>query len=146
MGDTAEILRLLHRYTVLQDAADFPAVAELFRDATYRVAGGPTCTGAAEVLALKAHHDRTHDDGTLRTQHVTANSIIEVAAGGRTATARSVFVVLQATPSLPLQPVVAGRYLDAFARIDGAWCFTDRLIVTDLVGDLRQHIRDNPLR
>jgi hypothetical protein len=145
MSVAGEIVRLLHRYTVVQDAADFAAVAHLFRHATYRVAGGPVCTGEAEVLAMKTHHDRTHDDGTLRTKHVTTNSIIEVAADGRSATARSVFVVLQATPALPLQPVVAGRYLDTFAPRDGSWCFTDRLIVTDLIGDLGQHIRDNPL-
>ena len=64
---------------------------------------------------------------------------------GRTASTRSYFLVLQATEVLPLQVVIAGRYLDTFERADGAWRFTDRLIVSELIGDLSQHIRDNPL-
>jgi hypothetical protein len=40
-----------------------------------------------------------------------------------------------------LQPVIAGRYHDAFARIDETgWRFTDRLILPDLIGDLSEHL------
>jgi hypothetical protein len=37
--------------------------------------------------------------------------------------------------------IIAGRYHDAFATIDGEWRFTDRLIFSDLVGDLSHHLR-----
>ena len=53
--------------------------------------------------------------------------------------------MLQARPDLPLQVIIAGRYHDAFAEVDGAWRFTDRLIFSDLVGDLSHHLRQNPL-
>ncbi len=145
MDDVTAIRNLLHRYCEVQDAADFPAVAALFRHATYRVHGGPVCKGEHEVLAMKSHHDQTHADGTLRTKHVTTNTIVELDAAAGRATTRSYFTVLQATDHLPLQPVIAGRYLDTFEKIDGEWCFTDRLIHADLLGDLREHLRDNPL-
>ena len=144
-NDENAIFNLLHRYCELQDAADFAGVAELFRDATYRVHQGPTCQGYDEVYRLKSHHARTHADGTLRTKHVTTNTIVVLGDDGTNATTRSYFVVLQATTALTLQPVIAGRYLDAFVRVGGAWRFADRLIHADLVGDLTEHIRDNPL-
>lgn len=144
-ADALAIANLLHRYCELQDAADFPGVSALFRHATYRVEGGPVARGEDEVRALKSHHDQTHDDGTLRTKHVTTNTIVEIDEAAGTATTRSYFTVLQGVDGFPLQPVIAGRYLDAFARIDGEWCFTDRLIVPELVGDLTRHLRDNPL-
>jgi hypothetical protein len=53
--------------------------------------------------------------------------------------------VYQATPQLPLQCVIAGRYHDVLEKVDGAWRFRDRYIIGDLLGDLSQHLRDNPL-
>ena len=53
--------------------------------------------------------------------------------------------MLQARPDLPLQMIIAGRYHDAFARVDGAWRFTDRLIFSDLVGDLSHHLKNTTL-
>lgn len=144
-SDEREILNLLHLYCELQDAADFEGVAELFRHSSYNVAGGDSHHGYDEVYALKTKHDRTYDDGTLRTKHVTTNTILDIQAGAAVATARSYFTVLQATPDLPLQPVIAGRYHDTFEKVDGRWRFRDRLIYGDLVGDLTRHLRDNPL-
>jgi hypothetical protein len=139
------VVALLMRYCELQDAADFVGVSELFRHATYAVSGGPVRRGYDEVLALKAHHDQVHDDGSLRTKHVTTNTMVEVDDDGLRASTRSYFTVYQATAELPLQPVIAGRYHDEFECVDGTWRFRSRVIHGDLVGDLTQHVRDNPL-
>src|SRR5215211_3924199 len=32
------------------------------------------------------------------------------------------------------------RYHDRFEKVDGAWRFADRLVFSDLVGDLSQHL------
>lgn len=146
LSDECEILDLLHRYCELQDAADFAAVSELFRHAGYRVHGGASLFGYEEVHALKTRHDRIHEDGTLRTKHVTTNTLLELDSDGRTAWTRSYFTVYQGTKTLPLQCVIAGRYHDRFEKVDGAWRFADRLIIGDLQGDLSQHLRDNPLQ
>jgi hypothetical protein len=66
--------------------------------------------------------------------------VIEIDAAAASATARSYFTVLQATPAVPLQPIVAGRYHDRFERRDGAWRFADRLIFVDLVGNVSDHL------
>lgn len=145
LSDDRAILNLIHRYAELQDAADFEAVAALFRHGAFRVENGPAAVGEEAVLALKRRHDRVHEDGTLRTKHVTTNTHLEHAPDGRHARSRSYFVVYQATARLPLQCIAAGRYEDAFAKIEGEWVFTDRLIRVDLIGDLSEHTRDNPL-
>ena len=86
---------------------------------------------------------RLHD-GSPRTKHVTTNLIVEVDEAAGTATARSYFTVLQATPALPLQPILAGRYHDRFHRSRHGWRFTERLIHLDLIGELREHLRTPP--
>ena len=62
---------------------------------------------------------------------------------GDTATSRNYVTVFQATPTLPLQPVAAGCYVDSFEQVDGEWRFADRLITGFLVGDVSQH-KDPP--
>ena len=80
-------------------------------------------------------------DGVPCTKHVISNLTVTVDPAGATATARSYFTVLQARPDLPLQPIIAGRYHDAFACVADVWRFSDRVILPDLVGDLRWHLR-----
>ncbi|HEV8297130.1 MAG TPA: hypothetical protein VGQ20_07535, partial [Acidimicrobiales bacterium] len=46
---------------------------------------------------------------------------------------RSYFTVFQASQAGRLQPVLAGRYNDAFARTDGQWHFIRRHVTVDLV-------------
>jgi hypothetical protein len=145
--DRHAVAALVFRYAELVDLGEFAAVAELFAGATYRAVAGAgvhTRTGALEVREQFEQLVITYD-GTPSTKHVTTNLVIDIDAGvdadARTATARSYFTVLQARPELPLQVVIAGRYHDAFACVDGEWRFTDRLIFSDLVGDLRYHLR-----
>ena len=59
---------------------------------------------------------------------------------GETARTRSYFTVFMQTDTLALQPIIAGRYHDEFRKIDGVWCFTRRHMITDLVGDLSEHL------
>ena len=143
--DERQILNILASYCELQDSGDVRAVSELFRHSHYRVHNGDSHFGFDEVYALKSRHNKVHEDGTLRTKHLTTNTIIEHLPGMNVASTRSYFVVLQATATLPLQPVIAGRYHDLFERVDGRWRLRDRLIYGDLRGDLTNHLRDNPL-
>jgi hypothetical protein len=92
----------LYSYCELQDAADFVGVAELFRYSGYRVHNGQEKFGYDEVLALKSAHDKVYDDQTLRTKHVTTNTILELDPDGVSARTCSYFTVFQATP--PAQP------------------------------------------
>ncbi len=60
--------------------------------------------------------------------------------------AQSVFVVFQATDLVPLQPIVSGRYRDRFERHAGTWRFAERVIDTELVGDVSDHLSDPIIR
>jgi hypothetical protein len=57
---------------------------------------------------------------------------------------------MQAAPGGPLEPIIAGRYHDTFVRShgeaggEGQWEFRDRLIYSDLFGNLSRHLRANP--
>jgi 3-phenylpropionate/cinnamic acid dioxygenase small subunit len=134
-----EIRNLLGRYCELMDAGDFEGVAELLAHATLRDEhGNEVAAGHDGVLALYGATILHH--GSPRTRHLTTNTILEVDDAADTATARSAFVVLQATDALALQPIIAGRYRDRFERVDGAWRFAERAFAVDLVGDLSQHL------
>ncbi len=134
----AAIEALIFGYAERLDAGDLAGVAALFAGATYRSQAGGAYAGAAAVQAVLEAAVLLYD-GIPRTRHVTTNLIL--ACDGDAATARSYFTVLQAAEGLPLQPIVAGRYHDGFARVDGVWRFTDRLIFVDLVGDVSRHLR-----
>ena len=139
-SDEQAILALIHAYAERLDHGDLDGVAALFADATWRT---PT---RAEPLRGTAAVRRAYDgvllyDGRPCTKHVITNVTIEIAGDAATARARSYFTVLQARPELPLQPIICGRYHDAFARGAGGWRFADRLILSDLIGDLSRHLR-----
>ncbi len=87
---------------------------------------------------------RRYDDGTPRTKHVTTNLMIDVDDGAGAATAKSYFTVLQQVDDLVLQVIIAGRYHDRFERVAGEWRFVDRLIYSDLIGDLTHHLTVDP--
>jgi 3-phenylpropionate/cinnamic acid dioxygenase small subunit len=138
--DRAAIAALVYRYAERMDAGDFAGVAALFADGVFRSDRGGRYEGAAAVREVLDRLVILHDDGTPKTKHVTTNVVIEVDAAAASATARSYFTVLQATASVPLQPIVAGRYHDRFERRDGVWRFADRLIFVDLVGNVSDHL------
>ena len=139
-SDEQAILALIHAYAERLDDGDLDGVAALFADATWRTpARAQPLRGTAAVR--RAYDGVLLYDGRPSTKHVITNVTIDIAADAATASARSYFTVLQARPGLPLQPIICGRYHDAFARSAGGWRFADRLILSDLIGDLSRHLR-----
>ena len=139
--DWHAIETLIMTYAERVDLGDYAGVADLFDGATYRSALGDDVMvqdGRDAVLNTFETLVRRYPDGTPRTKHVTTNVMVEVE--GDTASARSYYTVMQQTDVLPLQPIICGRYHDAFAKQGGVWRFTDRLIFSDLIGDLSQHL------
>ena len=135
----AAIAALVHAYAERLDAGDLDGAAHLFTDATYR-SGKNTYQGAPAVLAALRRAIILHD-GNPRTKHLTTNLTIEVDEAAGTGTARCYFTILQATPTLPLQVIGAGRLHDRFVRAGDGWRFADRLLFIDLTGDVSQHLR-----
>ncbi len=142
MDAQTAIAHLVYAYAERIDAGDFEGVAELFAAGTITAEGTDAVrAGRADVHEMYRRSTRIHEDtGTPKTKHVTTNLVIEVDEEAATARARSYFTVLQATPELALQPVIAGRYHDRFERPEGTWRFAERHIICDLFGDLGHHL------
>jgi len=138
VSDADAIRNLLGTYCELMDAADWPAVGALFAHAELAGPDGAViASGAAAVQAMYERGTKLYD-GSPRTRHVTANSVIDV--DGDDATARSSYVVFQAVDLLALQPIITGRYRDQFVRDGATWRFARRQFFADHVGDLSHHL------
>jgi 3-phenylpropionate/cinnamic acid dioxygenase small subunit len=143
MADARESIRnLLGRYCALMDAGDFDGLANLFADGRLSDEHGTVfATGAAEIATMW-HAQTILHDGSPRTRHVTANTVIDVDTTAGTATAHSSYVVFQATKEMSLQPIISGRYLDRFAcDEETTWRWDERSYAVDHVGDLSSHLR-----
>ena len=141
MSPEQQIKNLIYRYAELIDDGDLAAVAQLLGRARFL---GPDGTeqgsGADAIEALYRSFTRLYPDGTPLSHHVTTNVLVEVDEDAGIASARSYFTVLQATPDLPLQPIMAGRYIDSFARDAQGWYFSSRQMKPRLAGNLSAHL------
>lgn len=141
LTDGDQVRGLLGTYCRLIDAGDFAGVGRLMADAVLMTEDGTVvATGADEVTRLYAGLVTTHDDGTPGTQHVVANTVLEELEGGAIR-ARSAYLVFQALPDLPLQPILTGSYLDTFDTDDsGRWRFRERRFGIGRAGTLDHHL------
>ena len=138
MSAADEIRNLLGRYCEIMDAADWAALGELFAQAELTAEDGTVVAAGAEAVRRMYERGTRLYDGSPRTRHITANSIIDVA--GDTATARSSYVVFQQVDGFALQPIITGRYRDEFATEYSTWRFARRTFIVDHVGDLSHHL------
>ena len=143
--DKLEITELLYRYAELIDAGDFDGVGRLLARSTF---GGPTSgsvSGADNIAKLFAMTTRRYPEhgNTPRTRHLVLNPVVELSGDGTAAT-RSTFCVLQDTETVSIQPIVVGRYYDAFARDDQGWYFTERKVDIQMLGDVSAHLMVDP--
>lgn len=135
-----QIRNLLGRYCELIDNADYNAVGALFDDEAVLtgddgtiIACGPAAIAANYRNLIKLH------DGAQRTKHLVSNTALAETANDEI-TARSSYVVFQATEALSLQPIIAGRYVDKFRRRSDGWHWIERSFTADLLGHLSEHI------
>jgi 3-phenylpropionate/cinnamic acid dioxygenase small subunit len=153
--DKLAVTELLYRYAELIDAGDFDAVGQLLARATFagtrsrrsREAGDiqPGTSGAEAIAKLFAMTTRRFPEhgNTPRTRHLVLNPIVEISPE-RTASARSTFCVIQNTETVPLQPIVVGRYFDTFSCDDDGWYFTARQVDVEMIGDISAHLMFDP--
>jgi len=131
---------LIMTYAELMDHADFAGLGALLANSAFGGGAGHV-TGSRAIQELFEDMVIVYGDGTPRSKHVTSNVVIEIDELAGSATSRSYFTVLQALPGVALQPVAAGRYHDRFEAVEGAWRFSERNVLLDLVGDVSRHLR-----
>ncbi|MFY9918455.1 MAG: nuclear transport factor 2 family protein [Mycobacterium sp.] len=102
-------------------------------------------SGAEKIAKLFATTTRRYPDhGNIpRTRHLVLNPVVEFDTDGTAAT-RSTFCVVQDTETVPIQPIVVGRYYDRFGRDDGGWYFTERKVEIQMIGDVSAHLMVDP--
>jgi 3-phenylpropionate/cinnamic acid dioxygenase small subunit len=142
--DKLDIVELLYRYAELIDAGDFDEVGVLLARATFGGTGPAGVSGADNIAKLFAATTRRYPDhgNTPRTRHLVLNPIVELT--GDTAVARSTFCVVQDTESVPIQPIVVGRYSDTFGRDGSGWYFTERKVEIQMLGNVSDHLMVDP--
>lgn len=136
-----EIEKLLNAYCDYADTGRFDDLAALLAHARLTIAGTDmTYSGAQGVRDMINQHVRLYD-GQLLTKHVLTNVTIDVDDDCLSAQARSSFILCQATPDLPLQVILTGRYHDQFRNHAGRWMFHHRDEIIDLAGNLSGHVK-----
>lgn len=147
MSDKLDIIELLYRYAELIDAGDFDGVGALLSKASFGGTGPQGVSGADNIAKLFAATTRRYPDhgNTPRTRHLVLNPIVEL--NGDSAVCRSTFCVVQDTESVPIQPIVVGRYFDTFGRgpgVSDGWHFTERKVEIQMLGDVSDHLMVDP--
>ena len=146
--DRDAISKLIITYAERVDLGDFEGVGALFEHSTYRSALGDdvvTYTGSGDVQS-----DHGVDGDALRRRHAPHQARHDEPDDRRRRRRRQrdsskcYFSVLQQVDDFPLQAIIAGRYHDRFERVAGEWRFADRLIFSDLIGDLSHHLTVDP--
>jgi hypothetical protein len=134
MSDLGEITALVHSYALLLDGGDLDAVAALFAHSTWRSEpGGRVLRGVEEIRPV--YEQLKPSDGSPRTKHLLTNLTVDVEPEASTASGHCYWTVLQNIgPGHPISIILSGQYTDTFEKVDGAWCFADRLITVDLTG------------
>jgi hypothetical protein len=140
MSDLGEITALVHSYALLLDGGDMDAVAALFEHATWRSEpNGHVLRGVAQIRPV--YEQLQSSAGNSRTKHLLTNLTVDVEAGANTASAHCYWTVLRdVEDGRAIEVTLSGQYADKFEKIDGAWCFADRLITVDLTGDASAHV------
>ena len=144
-ADKLAITELLYRYAELIDAGDFDGVGRLLARASIAGTRSASTASAEAIAKLFGSTTRRYPGhgNTPRTRHLVLNPIVDVADNG-TATARSTFCVVQNTETVPLQPIVVGRYFDSFSCDDDGWYFTERKVDVEMIGDISAHLMFDP--
>jgi 3-phenylpropionate/cinnamic acid dioxygenase small subunit len=139
--DRTAIENLVFRYARYVDTAQYDALGALFADA--KVTTNKTdqvFVGKDAVREAWRMSNKRFAGGTPLTQHVISNLEFEPTNEGTVVRVTSYFTVFQATPKIPLQPIVCGRYDDAFDRGADGWRFRSKHIEITLLGNMSDHL------
>lgn len=142
--DIQVIKNLIYTYASYVDRAEYEALSKMFEKGVIRAnrgEEGEALAGSDQVYAHYAGTNKIHESGSPQTHHIITNVIIDPnQSKSSEVKAESSFLVLQATANLPLQPIVAGRYVDLFVCEKGIWHYAEKFIYIDLVGNILEHL------
>lgn len=139
-----EIEQKLYQMGYALEDGDFDRVGRLLRHATF----GADRLGRRFIRGEQAIRDQyrktniTYPGRGRATREIYTNVLIEIDLDAGTAKSTTAYTVAQQTPdgASRFELLVAGRYEDEWALIEGEWHWTDRYIVVQFRNDLDRHM------
>jgi hypothetical protein len=139
-----EIEQKIYRMGYALENGDFDLVGELLRHATFGAdqIGRRAFEGSDAIRDQYARTNITYPEHGRATREMYTNVLIDIDLDAGTACSTTAYTVAQQTPDgeSPFALLVAGRYEDEWAIIDGEWHWTDRFIVVQFKNDLDRHM------
>jgi hypothetical protein len=139
-----EIEQKIYRMGYALEDGDFAEVGRLLRHATFGAdrIGRAAFRGEDEIRGQYERTNRTYPGHGRATREMYTNVLIDIDLDAGTATSTTAYTVAQQVPGSgqPFALLVAGRYEDEWARIDGEWHWSDRYIVVQFKNDLDAHM------
>ena len=121
MEDESTIRRMLIEYGAFLDAKDYHAYAALFAPDGVWQGGFGTFTGPAAIEAMLTANLGAPEAGYVNKTnfHMLTNPLITIT--GDRAHVESKYLFWTASPDNRPTPLLAGRYVDEFVRVNGLW-------------------------
>jgi SnoaL-like domain len=140
-----EIEQKIFRMGYALEDGDFDAVGSLLRHATFGadMIGRRVFRGQAEITSQYERTNITYPGKGRATREMYDNVVIDIDLDAGTARSTTMYTVAQQVPGSdePFALLVAGRYVDEWAVIEGEWHFTDRFIEVQFKNDLNRHMQ-----
>jgi hypothetical protein len=139
-----EIEQKIFRMGYALEDGDFATVGELLRHATFGadMIGRKAFRGRDEITAQYERTNITYPGKGRATREMYDNVVVDIDLDAGTARSTTMYTVAQQVPrdGARFELLVAGRYVDEWARIDGEWHYTDRFIEVQFKNDLDRHM------
>jgi hypothetical protein len=139
-----EIEQKIYRMGYALEDGDFAEVGRLLRHATFGAdrIGRAVFRGEDEIRGQYERTNRTYPGHGRATREMYTNVLIDIDLDAGEARSTTAYTVAQQVPDAdqPFALLVAGRYEDRWARIDGEWQWADRYIVVQFKNDLNAHM------
>ena len=139
-----QIEQKIYRMGYALEDGDFELVGELLRHSTLGadMIGRRVFTGADEIRGQYQRTNIVYPGKGRATREMYTNVVVDIDLDAGTAKSTTMYTVAQQIPDSgePFAMLVAGRYEDEWAVIDGEWHWTDRFVVVQFKNDLNRHM------
>jgi len=139
-----QIEQKIYRMGYALENGDFELVGELLRHATFGAdrLGRKIMKGSQAIRDQYTRTNITYPGQGRATREMYTNVQIEIDLDAGTARSKTAYTVAQQIPGTGarFELLVAGRYEDEWAVIEGEWEWTDRFIVVQFKNDLDGHM------
>jgi hypothetical protein len=139
-----EIEQQIFRIGYALEAGDFVTVGRLLAHATLGadLIGRQAFRGAAEIQAQYERTNIVYPEGGRRSREIYHNILVDIDLDAGTARSTTAYTVGHQGPEAgdEFHLLVAGRYEDEWARVDGQWQITDRFLTVQFKNNLDRHM------